>query len=144
MAGSVDPKALAKVEAAFAGNANCDPEIHYRRKDGSEFWASVFISPVRDESGEVVQHFISLADLTAGKQSDLALREAVERYQIVSQATANVVWDWNLVQDTLWWSNGMLALFGYDVGEARSGSSSWTDHIHPSDRDRAGLPSGQC
>jgi hypothetical protein len=28
------------------------------------FWAAIFISPVRDEGGEVVQHFASFVDLT--------------------------------------------------------------------------------
>jgi HWE histidine kinase len=32
------------------------------------FWAAIFISPVLDESGEVVQHFASFVDLTRQKQ----------------------------------------------------------------------------
>ena len=59
-----DAEALAKIKASFAGEPNNDPEICYRRKDGSDFWASLFISPVKDESGAVVQHFISLVNLT--------------------------------------------------------------------------------
>lgn len=67
MAQGADPRALAQVEAAFGGSPG-DPEIQYRRKDGSKFWASVFISPVRDEHDDVVQHFVSLVDLTRHKQ----------------------------------------------------------------------------
>lgn len=63
----VDSKTMAEVEAAFAGS-DTDPEIHYRRKDGSEFWASLFVSPVRDEKGEIVQHFVSIVDLTNHRQ----------------------------------------------------------------------------
>ena len=44
-----------------------DPEINFRRKDGGEFFAAIFISPVRDESGCVVQHFVSLVDLSPSK-----------------------------------------------------------------------------
>ncbi|MGI3903254.1 MAG: HWE histidine kinase domain-containing protein [Janthinobacterium lividum] len=58
------PESLAQVKAAFEGTSDTDPEICYRRKDGSDFWASLFISPVRDDSGDVVQHFVSLIDLT--------------------------------------------------------------------------------
>ena len=68
MAVGVTAETLAQVEDAFEGRSDIDPEIHYRRKDGSEFWASVFISAVRDEAGAVVQHFISLVDLTRYKQ----------------------------------------------------------------------------
>ena len=64
MARGADPKGLAQVEAAFAGGTDHGSEIRYRRKDGSMFWAAIFISPVRDEGGEVVQHFASFVDLT--------------------------------------------------------------------------------
>jgi len=59
-----DAEALAKIQAAFAGESDSDPEICYRRKDGSDFCASLFTSPVQDESGKIVQHFVSLVDIT--------------------------------------------------------------------------------
>ena len=67
MAQGADPKALAHVEAAFDGSDDHSWEVRYRRKDGSEFWAALFISPVRDENGDVVQHFASFIDLTRHK-----------------------------------------------------------------------------
>ena len=68
MARGADPKALAQVEVAFEGTTDHGSEIRYRRKDGSTFWAAIFISPVLDESGDVVQHFASFVDLTKQKQ----------------------------------------------------------------------------
>ena len=41
-----------------------DPEIRCRRKDGSNYWASLFISPVHDKDGIIVQYFASLIDVT--------------------------------------------------------------------------------
>jgi len=67
IAGCIDAQTMEEVEAAFAGSDK-DLEIQYRRKDGSEFWASIFISPVRDEQGAIVQHFLSFVDLTKHKQ----------------------------------------------------------------------------
>lgn len=67
IADGIDPETMAEIEAAFAGSDN-DLEIRYRRKDGSEFWASLFVSPVRDEQGAIVQYFVSLVDLTKHKQ----------------------------------------------------------------------------
>lgn len=48
-----------------------------RRKNGSMFWATVFISPVRDEGGAVVQHFASFADITRHKEEE-RLRSILE------------------------------------------------------------------
>lgn len=64
LANCVDAETLAIVEAAFHGECDRDPELHFKREDGSEFWASMFVSPVRDESGTVAQQFVSFIDLT--------------------------------------------------------------------------------
>src|ERR1700690_1005782 len=63
-----DSDAIAKVNTAFKNSSDTDPAIQFRRKDGSKFWASTFISPVRDKNGELVQHFVSFVDLTTHKQ----------------------------------------------------------------------------
>ncbi len=52
----------AEIEAGFADDRDDSFEICAKRKDGSAFWASLFINTVRDEAGEVVQHFVSLVD----------------------------------------------------------------------------------
>jgi PAS domain S-box-containing protein len=78
MARGTDAVAWNKLAAAFADPTKGDPEIHYRRKDGSEFWASVFISPVLDVSGNVIQHFVSLVDVTRHKQAQATARLLIE------------------------------------------------------------------
>ncbi len=65
LAVGLDADTLPVVEAAFRGECDHDPELHYKRKDGTEFWASLFVSPVCDEDGKVVQHFASFVDLTS-------------------------------------------------------------------------------
>lgn len=70
MAFGIDEETMATVEACFAGDCGSDPEIHYRRRDGSEFWASLFVSPVCDEAGAVVQHFVSFIDRTGHWQDN--------------------------------------------------------------------------
>ena len=60
-----DDENLKMLDAALLGELSRDPEIHYIRRDGSEFWASMLVSPVTDKSGNVVQYFASFADMTA-------------------------------------------------------------------------------
>lgn len=64
LAVGVDPEGMPIVEAAFCGECDHELEIHYKRKNGSEFWASVFVSPVCEQRGKVVQQFVSFVDLT--------------------------------------------------------------------------------
>jgi PAS domain S-box-containing protein len=60
----VEPAALAQIKATFADGSKNDLEICFHRKDDTSFWAAVFISPVRDKSGDVVQYFASFVDVT--------------------------------------------------------------------------------
>ncbi|MBA3447144.1 MAG: PAS domain-containing protein [Pseudaminobacter sp.] len=96
MARGADPQSLTRIEAAFAGESGSDPEIRYRRKDGSEFWAAVYISPVRDEDGEIVQHFASFVDLTEHKQeqaqSSMLIDELNHRVKNTLATVQSIVW----------------------------------------------------
>jgi PAS domain S-box-containing protein len=91
MARPNDPEALARVEAAFAGDSKGDCEICLRRHDGSTFWAAVFISPVRDKAGDVVQHFASFVDLTEHKQEAERLRSLLDELNHRTQNTLATV-----------------------------------------------------
>jgi PAS domain S-box-containing protein len=65
LAVGVGEDAVDVVKGAFRGDSVDEVEIRYRRKDGSEFWASMLVSPVLDNEGRVVQQFVSFADLTS-------------------------------------------------------------------------------
>jgi PAS domain S-box-containing protein len=96
MARGAEPTALAQVEAAFGGSSDSDPEIHCRRKDGTEFWAAVFVNPVRDETGSVVQHFASLVDLSKHKQAQAEAMTLIEelnhRVKNTLSTVQSIVW----------------------------------------------------
>ena len=64
LSSGAEAEVMDQIAIAFEAQPDESPEIHYRRKDGSEFWATLFVSPVKDETGDVVQHFVSLAETT--------------------------------------------------------------------------------
>ena len=96
MARGADPDALARIEATFAGTAKGGSEIFYRRKDGSEFWSAILISPVQDESGDLVQYFASFVDLTDHKQeqaqSRMLIDELNHRVKNTLATVQSIVW----------------------------------------------------
>src|SRR5262249_6456770 len=51
------------------------------------------------------------------------------------------IWDWNLIDDTVWRNDGMETLFGLRREEVAPTIASWADRVHPDDRERvvAGL-----
>ncbi len=68
-----DDAARAAVVAALHEGPDDSLDARCRSRSGELFWAEIFISPVRDEAGVVVQHFASIFDLTRHKaqQEDL-------------------------------------------------------------------------
>jgi len=91
MAPDADPEALAKVEEAFEAGSHLDAEICYRRKDDSVFWAAVWVSPVRNENGDIVQHFASFVDLTQHKLEKDRLRFLLDELNHRTQNTLATV-----------------------------------------------------
>ncbi|GAD21239.1 EAL domain-containing protein [Acidovorax sp. MR-S7] len=69
------------------------------------------------------------------------MRESDERFHLVARATADAIWDWNLVDDTMWWNEGMETLFGVPLESLPPDSRSWTERLHLEDAQRvlAGL-----
>jgi PAS domain S-box-containing protein len=96
MAHGADAEALSRIKAEFEGSSSGGTEVLYRRKDGSEFWAAVFISPVRGVGGDIVQYFASLVDLTKHKEDEVRLRMLIDelnhRVKNTLSTVQSIVW----------------------------------------------------
>ena len=69
---------VSAVNAEFVKDDGSELEIRYKRKNGTEFWASVFVSPVCDDRGSVVQHFASFVDLTQHKEDNARCKRMID------------------------------------------------------------------
>jgi diguanylate cyclase (GGDEF)-like protein/PAS domain S-box-containing protein len=70
------------------------------------------------------------------KRSEEALRLSKERFELVTRATSDAIWDWDLATNNVWWNEGFQKLFGYSADEIGTDLTSWTDRIHPDDAER--------
>jgi len=71
MGAETEPAARAQLDKFFeSGFYEGCPEVRYYHKDGSSFWAIVFIGPVLDPDGHVAHHFLSfMTSPTVGVRS---------------------------------------------------------------------------
>lgn len=91
-----DEATVARIREAIRTNQSISANIFNYRKDGSQFWNALYISPVRDAKGEVIYFFASQLDFTDVKNNELALaaahaaaeREVEERTHDLRQALA--------------------------------------------------------
>lgn len=70
------------------------------------------------------------------KRAEEALRIASDRFALAAAAVNSVIYDWDIVRDTITWSVGLQELFGYDPTTIEPSAQWWLAHIHPDDRAR--------
>jgi PAS domain S-box-containing protein len=102
---------------------------------GEVVWVRAIGEAAVDHHGTVTGIHGAFQDISEIKQMLDALRTSDERFRLVAQATSDVVWDYDLVQGTVWWSEGLRTQFGHDAGKLTD-VGFWVDHIHPDDRQR--------
>ena len=59
-----------------------------------------------------------------------------KRYEYAVRATRDTIWDWDLLRQTICWSEGICSVFGYAPEETCTDASWWQRRIHPEDADR--------
>ena len=86
-----DAMSAQQSERAFRDADEGSMDIRCRRKDGSLFWASFYITAVQDEAGHVVQFFASFMDLTRHKGEEERLRFLLDELNHRTQNTLATV-----------------------------------------------------
>ena len=127
--------ALDQLPATGAEAGHQTEPVRHQFKDGRRCIVSWIYRLNRSPLEEVRAWAIGI-DLTAVYEATHALAQNEERFRAISQATNDVLWDWDLHTDLVWWGNGMSRLFGHGMSQTVSHISWWVDHMHPDDRER--------
>lgn len=75
-------------------------------------------------------------EITERKRLQELEREITERFMMVARVTSDIIWDWDVPNDRLWWSEGVQSVFGYSADAFNDGIDDWTSRIAPKDRER--------
>lgn len=81
---------------------------------------------------------LALHNLIVAKQqadTTVALRQSAERFRLVTQATRDAIWDWDLVNNVIWRNEHSYTYYGNGVQTGKT-LDWWTERIHPDDRKR--------
>ena len=105
--------------------------IHNKTKDGKDFDAYTTILPQFDDMGIPRRYISVMTDIT--RLNDLArnVQDDAERFSLAMQSTNSGMWEWNLEDNTVFYSDSWLSIMGYSHEDVTG--LSWPELIHPED-----------
>lgn len=108
-------------------------EYRIRQKDGEIHWVYNQSRLVTDAQGrEVIGSF--LLDIQNLHREDNALLEKLQRYEMILAQTENVLFEWDMQQDTICFSDTWEKLFGYQLADGGcQWSRKWMVCLNPDD-----------
>ncbi|MGH8126119.1 MAG: PAS domain-containing protein, partial [Rhodanobacteraceae bacterium] len=104
----------------------------HRKKDGA-------LIDVEITSDDIVfrgktARLVLANDVTQRTRTETALRLSHERFDYVTRATEDAVWDRNVADNAIWWNGGLQRLFGIPPDEVQPTVEWARARIHPDDR----------
>jgi len=112
-------------------------------KHGEQIWISISGRPVFDDHGDFMGYRGTATDITEIKQAEdalkaaeLKIRDREERYALIMNGMKDAVWDWNIIENTLYTSTKFLDLLGYEPGELNITIDGWLGRIHPAHHEK--------
>ena len=130
------PIAMGQLNVLLKGESSV---VDYRivRKDGEIRWTRDYARPALDEqTGRVVRVYGAVQDISARRQTEVALRESEERYRVVSSLISDFAYGFNVGPDgelsREWVTGAVTEMTGFTEEEfiAREG---WSVGADPAD-----------
>lgn len=106
-------------------------ERRARRKDGSAIPVELNSKMMPDGNIMVIAR-----DVTERKKAEEEILKTNARFEVLSKATSDIIWDWDLVNDVVWWNDNYYSLLGIKKEKEFTGIDHWYNRIHPDDLDR--------
>ena len=125
------------VKAILEGSREGKQQFRCTTKDGELLWIEAHIVTVLNEAGVAIGARGVALDITDRMRAEEALRESENRFQLVSQSTKDIIYEWNLQTGFVWWNDSaMRSVFGYPPEEMTHDFNWWQERLYPNDKDR--------
>jgi len=112
-------------------------EYRFLKNDGTYANVSDKAYILRDEQGIVKRVIGATEDITAKKQIEAELKRSNERFNLMMQATNELLWEWNLETRELYRSTqGLKRVYGLEDESLVKTHEQWLERVHPDDRKR--------
>lgn len=102
--------------------------------DGTNFVFQIHLFPISGINNRMLVggQAVNLADKFAAEKK---LREANERLVLLTRATNDAIWEWDMQTGQIFRNEALMNMIGFQVDDAK-GLTWWLRRIHPEDRNR--------
>lgn len=106
-------------------------------KDGHEVHTLLKINPIKDREGKIIGIMGMHTDITEKRRMEQELLHSKERMELAMLGTNDGIWDWDIVNKTLYLSPRWKEMLGYAEEELGHSEDIWTRFVHPEDLQQA-------
>ena len=108
----------------------------YRPLTNDTVWLIVNGFPVFDSKNNILEIVISFINITDTRLANEQINKSNERFQLISHATQDGLWDWEIETNHIWGNEMHQLLYGLTASDPVPDFEEWKQRIHPDDRER--------
>lgn len=109
-------------------------EYQIKHKNGFPVWVEINASLVKDGSGAINEIIATSRSIEERKASELSLFKSEERYGLVTKLSGYIVYDYDIINQTVAWAGAVEDILGYTINELEEKTiEQLANLIHPED-----------
>ncbi len=129
--GTLSIKKMLQMAKIALKNGTNSFEWLYKKADGELFWAEVVLTKIYLDGEELI-HGI-WRDISQRKKLEHDNASLKERMALAFDGSRDGLWDWDLKNDTIYFSPRWKEMLGYRDDELENKFSTWQERVHPDD-----------
>ena len=122
-------------------------QVKNRKKNSGIYWVEIVITPEFDKKKNIIGYSAIRQDITSKKEVEdlsasleqkveertLKLKESEERFELTVAGSGDGLWEYDYIEDNLWWSPRFIEMLGYEENEIEVNLDTYFSHIHKND-----------
>jgi len=117
----------------YAGEAFKKEVYNTALGNRNEAWFEINFNPIF-KGNEVTGVACNARDITDSKKAAEIIKHSNDRYEHVSKATYDAIWEWDIVNNSVYRAEGFKRTFGFNLHELNMPETLWENFIHAEDR----------